>query len=101
MTSGELDYSPFDGDGRRRVTATETMRLLHPEWHCQGITTASARKLIDAFAKTGWSRHNASGDTCWVIQAWCRRHSIEIRWIKHPVGGWAAKYEVEEDEAAY
>lgn len=91
-------YSPFDGDGRMKVFPTNDIRRMRPEAHPIGVTRSTARLMIDHFVKEGYSIHSPLGSTVWVIEVWAYTQGVEIKVIKHPVGGWMIKLLGQEEE---
>lgn len=92
-------YSPFDGDGRTKVTPTTDIRRLRPEATPVSLTRSAARFLIDDFIKHGQCKLSAAGATVWVIETWAHFQGVEIKVIKHPFGGYWIKLIEEVDEA--
>lgn len=84
-------FTPFDGDGRTKVFPTKHIQDSRPGAKPIGVTRATARQMIEHFAKTGETHHSAAGATLWVIETWCYYHDVDIKVVKHPFGGWWIK----------
>jgi len=83
------NYTPFDGDGRRKVNPVNARALTRP----MPVTNAQARRLIDALVKQRASFHSASGSTLWVIEHWARTSGacivVTVQSIDGRIGGYA------------
>jgi hypothetical protein len=78
-----LNYAPFDGDGRTRVSgpvASPTQKVVGQP---MSVTNAQARNLIAHFNATGMSAHSGWGSTVWVLIAWAAVNKIAITVTMH------------------
>lgn len=92
------NFAPFDGDGRKKVGPHTYWKELRPTVEHASVTRSIARMTIEKFNEAGFIKLEASGGLLWVIETWCFRHSMEIKVVKHPFGGWYVM-QLDQDEA--
>ncbi len=71
-----MNYTPFEGDGRRMVRATVLPMADLPGTQPIPVTRARARQMIFDFIETGRSDHSGAGSTLWVMLTWLQTHKI-------------------------
>lgn len=82
------NFAPFDGDGRKRMQATESTKKPWPKCTFQTVSNAASRRIIEQFNSNGRYDHGPVGADLWVILVWCATMDIDMKAAKHPLGGW-------------
>lgn len=86
--SNSKNFAPFDGDGRRRMSATTKTHELWPTCKFESVSNAMARRLIEKFVEEKRFRFNYQAPLLWVLMVWCNTMALQYRVIRHPIGGW-------------
>lgn len=74
MKEEDIDFRPFNGDGRYRVLPTTGVL---PGTIPLEMSRSGARQLILSLVRNGHTSHSANGGVLWVVLTWCQWHKVK------------------------
>lgn len=91
------NFAPFDGDGRKKIGPGSYWKEMRPTADAVSVTRGVARMTIEKFNEAGFIKFAPSGGLLWIIETWCYYHSMDVKIVKHPFGGWYVQ-QLEQEE---
>lgn len=76
----DIDYRPFDGDGRLKIEPKFTLPATLP----MTLSKSRCRMTIRNLVESGVTNHSGQGGTLWVVLAWCQFHEKPYELTAYP-----------------
>lgn len=95
MTTPEIDYRPFTGNGSLRINHLNFARFEIYESIPVPLTLSQCRHLVAVLLKFKRSDHSPAGNTLWAMILYCRVQGIKHKVTRHESGGQTLGYSLE------